>query len=141
MLHWKVSFDGPWSEIAEDRYRQGGFDGLSLVPSSAWVPSDLDFLYRLDGLRSFSLNAKVKNDIAAFKIPSLEHLSLVTGSRLRVPEEIQPLLLRLVMTDRPGVDVQTHWPALESLRLGAWKGTDLQLLNGTLNLRHFRVEG
>jgi hypothetical protein len=141
VLQWSASFDGPWSEIAENRYREGEFDGLSLSQSATWMPSNLEFLHRLDGLRFFSLRARVKNDIAAFTVPSLERLSLVTGSRLRVPDEVQPLLLKLVMTDRPGADIATRWPALESFRLGAFRGTDLRLLSDALKLKHLRIEG
>lgn len=68
-------------------------------------------------------------------------MSLVTGCRLRLPKEIQPRLLELLITDRPGIEVAARWPALESFRLGLWKGTDLQFLNGALNLKRLRVEG
>lgn len=141
VLQWSGSFDGPWSEAAEKRYREGGFDGLILTPSSTWTPQDLEFLLRLPGLRLFSLQAKVKNDIAAFAVPSLEELALVTGSRLSISEVVQPRLRELVLTDRPGINVSMHWPALESFKLGTWRGTNLQLLDGATRLRRFHVEG
>jgi len=141
VLQWSGPFDGPWSDAAEKRYREGEFDGLILSPSSTWTPSDLDFLLRLPGLRLFSLQAKVKNDLAAFAVPSLEELALVTGSRLGVRDVVQPRLRDLVLTDRPGIKVSLHWPRLESFKLGMWRGTDLQMLDGATRLRRFHVEG
>lgn len=112
-----------------------------LSPGPTWTPSDLEFLHRLPGLRFLSVYARVKNDIAAFTIPTLEDLTLVTGSRLRVPEEVQPVVKHLVLTDRPGINISMHWPVLESFSLGSWRGTDLHLLNDASRLRHLDVEG
>jgi len=114
---------------------------LILAPSSAWTPPDLEFLNRLPGLRFFSVLARIKNDTAAFTVPTLEDLALVTGSRLSVPAGIQPLIRNLILTDRPGINVSTHWPVLESFKLGTWRGTDLQFLRDASHLRSFHVEG
>ena len=141
VLQWSGSFDGPWSEAAEKQYREAGFDGLILSPSSTWTPPDLEFLLRLPGLRLFSLQAEVKNDLAVFAVPSLEELALVTGSRLGIRDAVQPRLRDLVLTDRPGIKVSLHWPRLESFKLGMWRGTDLQMLDGATRLRRFHVEG
>lgn len=141
ILQWSGSFDGPWSENAENRYRDGGFDGLIITPSSTWSPSDLEFLHRLPGLRSFTLQARVRNDLAAFTIPTLEELALVTGSRRRIPDVVQAELLRLTLEDRPGLDVKARWPNLESFRLGVWRGSDLRILQGAENLVRLKLEG
>jgi hypothetical protein len=140
MLQWDWSFDGPWSEAAESRYREGGFDGLSLTTSTSTLP-DLEFLHRLPGLRALSVQGRVKNDVAAFLIGSLEELSLVTGSRVRLPEAVQPALRNLVMANRPGIEVASRWPALESFRVGMWRGSDLQMLSGARKLVRFYAEG
>lgn len=141
VLQWNGSFDGPWSDNAENRYREGGFDGLILSPSKTWVPPDLEFLHRLHGLRFFSLRARVKKDVAAFEILTLEELALVTGSQMRIPDTKQPALRRLTLTDRPGVAVAAHWPALDSFRLGTWRGTNLRILEGAKKLVRLHVEG
>jgi len=133
--------DGPWSDEAERRYREGGFDGVSIMTGRKWAPSNLEFLFRLGGIRFFSVRSRIKNDLAAFKVPTLEELTLATGSRLPVPEEIQPVLRKLVLTDRPGLGVADHWPALESLRLGTWRGDNLHTLDEARNIVNLYVEG
>jgi hypothetical protein len=141
VLQWNSAFDGPWSAESVRKYREGGFDGLVLSPSADWAPSDLDFLAELTGLRLFSLRSKLRRDLAAFHIDTLEDLTLVTGSRLPVPNAVQPELRRLCVTDRPGLEIDPRWPMLEWFRLGTWRGTDCQILSGAERLATVHIEG
>ena len=141
ILQWSGAFDGPWSAIGERRYRDEGFDGLSITGGQGWNPPNLEFLHELDRLRFFSAHAKVRNDLAAFTVASLEELVLATGSNRRVPDVAQSVLRSLVVMDRPGLDVAEHWPALESLRIGTWRGTDLHLLGTAEELGSLHIEG
>lgn len=140
VMRWDWSFDGPWSGAAESRYREGRFDGLSLTGAADAVP-DLEFLHHLAGLRCLRVQARVKDDTGAFLVPSLEELSLVTGSRARMPDAVQPELRNLVMASRPGIEVASRWPALESFRLGMWRGPDFRMLSGARKLVRFHAEG
>jgi hypothetical protein len=141
IMQWNGSFDGPWSEDAERKYREGGYNGLSIAGSSDWNPANLDFVLSLDEIRSFNVRAQVQQDLAAFMVPSLEELTLATGSKRKVPDTTQDELRRLVVTNRPGLEVAAHWPALESLRIGSWRGDDLRFLERASQLRSFYSEG
>lgn len=141
ILHWSGSFDGPWSEDAERRYREGGFDGISITANSTEPLADLELLSALHGLRYLSVRARVRNDLAAFRVPTLQGLSLATGCKLRLPEVIQPSLRDLVLTDRPGLEIDAHWPSLSSLRIGQWRGSNFQFLGNSRNLARLYVEG
>ncbi|MFF4573524.1 hypothetical protein [Streptomyces sp. NPDC001410] len=141
VMRWHGGFDGPWGEAAVERYRRGGFDGLSLVPGADWAPRSLEFVRDLPGLRYLSLTARVSDDLEAFRIEGLEDLTLVTGSRRRVPETVQPRLRALCLTDRPGVDVASRFPRLERLRVGTWRGTDLEMICGAEHLTSVYLEG
>lgn len=140
ILQWDFGFDGPWSEAVEIRYREGGYDGLSMTGATS-VVGDLDFLRALDGLRVLSINAQVRDDAVAFLIASLEKLSVVTGSKARLPDAVQPALRELVMSYRPEIEVASRWPGLESFRLGMARNVDLQMLGGARKLAQVRVEG
>jgi len=102
---------------------------------------DLEFLHTLAGLRALRVQARVKDDRSAFLIPSLEELSLVTGSRVRIPDAVQPSLRNLVMAYRPAIELVSRWPQLQSFRLGMWRSTDLQMLSGARKLVRFYAEG
>lgn len=141
IMQWNGSFDGPWSEDAERKYREEGFDGLSITGSLDWNPASLDFVLSLGRIRSFNVRAQVHQDLAAFMVASLEELVLATGSRRKIPDTTQAELRHLVVTDRPGLEVAARWPALESLRIGSWRGGDLHFLVGASELRSFCSEG
>jgi hypothetical protein len=141
IMQWNGSFDGPWSEDAERKYREGGFDGLSITGGPDWNPASLDFVLSLDRIRSFNVRAQVRQDLAAFMVASLEELVLATGSRRKIPDTPRAELRRLVVTDRPGLEVAVHWPVLESLRIGSWRGGDLRFLVGAGELKSFYSEG
>jgi hypothetical protein len=142
VMRWHSAMDGPWSAEASRRFQQQEFDGLVIVPSAEWKPRDLAFLADLDGLRSFSFTGRLRNDVDAFQVATLEDLTLVTGSKVTVPDDAQQVhLTRLCLTDRPGLAVDQHWPRLEWLRVGTWKATDLRFLEGASNLRHVHLEG
>lgn len=141
IMRWHSAMDGPWSADAARQFREQGFDGLVVVPSAAWAPEELSFLAELDGLRSFSFTGRLRNDVDAFQVETLEDLTLVTGSKRTVPDVTQKHLRRLCLTDRPGLSVQSHWPQLEWLRVGTWKAADVQFLHGAKELRHVHLEG
>jgi len=141
IMQWHSAMDGPWSPEATRSFQQGGFDGLVVIPNADWTPQDLSFLADLEGLRSFSFTGKLRNDLAAFAVPTLEDLTLVTGSKLAVPEVAQARLSRLCLTDRPGITLYQHWPNLEWLRVGVWKATNLSMLEKAARLKHLHLEG
>ncbi|MFI7067414.1 hypothetical protein ACIBL3_40920 [Kribbella sp. NPDC050124] len=141
VLQWSGGFDGDWAAGGVDRYREGEFDGLSLYSGGGWTPGDLEFLGELPGLRYLDVNARVSKDLAAFQLDGLEALTLVTGSRRAVPDVVQSSLRTLCLTDRPGIAVAGIWPALERLRLGGWRGSDLEFLRGAERLSSVQLEG
>lgn len=128
IMRWDGGFDGPWGPAAFERYRSGGYDGLSVTPSSEWTPRNVSFVRDLQGLRYFSLNARVSDDLDAFLVESLEDLTLVTGSRRQIPEAFQPHLTALCLTDRSGIEAASRFPHLERLRVGAWRGSNLGMI-------------
>lgn len=140
VMRWYSSMDGAWSPEASQRFRDQGFDGLAIVPSRDWIPQNFDFLEELEGLRSFSFTGKLRDDLSAFRIESLEDLTLVTGSKLAVPAAIHSRLRRLVLTDRPGLIVKSRWPGLLALRVGEWKASDLQMLDAADKVTHVYLE-
>jgi hypothetical protein len=140
VLNWSGSFDGPWSDEAVKRYRENGCDGLSIAAGADIAPPNLGFLHNLGGLKYLSLNVKMKNDIDAFKVQSLEDLTLVTGCRLPVPETVQPNLRTLCLTSRPKIDVAAHWPGLQRFRVGNWRESNLQILMNAGSLAELNLE-
>lgn len=141
ILQWSGSFDGLWSDEARVRFLDGGYDGLSITGGREWRENGLSFLEELAGLRYLSLNVRLKNDLRAFLIPSLEELVLNTACGLALPEGVQPFVRRIVIPDRPGLDVGRRWPELESLRIGAWKGLSLEFLRDAHKLSTLYLEG
>lgn len=141
VMEWSEDFDGPWSSLAERRYVQGGFSGLSLTLAARGRLESLEFLRRFPGLRGFSINARVKDDTEAFRIETMEELALFTGSRLTVPDVVQPELSSLWTLNRPGLAVAQHWPSLERLRVGLWKDADLRLVANGSHLTSVYLEG
>jgi hypothetical protein len=141
MMTWHVPMDGPWSAEAARRFRELGEDALTLVPGREWTPSNLDFLHDLEGLRSFRFTGRVSDDLAAFAVPTLEELTLITGSKRAVPPASRPNLSSLVVVDRPGLEVRPRWPGLSRLRVGLWHGADLRILAGADRLAGVYLEG
>jgi hypothetical protein len=141
VMRWSGSVDGPWTAEATARFREGGFDGLMIVPSGDWAPADLEFLRDLSGLRRFSYSGRLQNDVTALMLAGLESLALATGSRRRVPDVAQPDMRSVTLTDRPGINAGTKWPALESLRIGTWRGSDFAMVAGSPNLARIYIEG
>lgn len=141
ILQWSGSFDGPWSDEASSRYREGGYDGLSVYAGMGWNGGDIGFLDGLVGLRYLSLNTRIKSDLRTFLTPSLEELVLNTGCRLVPPDVSQESVRKAVVQDRPGLDAGRRWPEIESLRIGAWKGNSLEFLRGARKLSTIYLEG
>jgi len=141
IMRWHGAMDGPWSPEAARKFREQGYDGLTILAGRDWIPRTLNFVEELEGLRSFSFTGKVQDDSSAFRVLSLEELSLVTGSKARLPEVLQPRLRRVAMIDRPDINVNSRWPAVASLRMGEWKGRDLRVLSGASELTEVYLEG
>lgn len=139
-LSWNTDFDGPWDEEASRRYRDGGYEGLSLT-SRGQAIDDLGFLHDLEGLRSLRVSAPVAKDSAVFEIETLESLVLQTRGRSRIPDVSNPRLTDLVLIDRPGLVAGERWPNLRSLRIGRWKGTNLAVVDGCGSLEELYLEG
>jgi hypothetical protein len=140
VLHWYGDMDGKWSDVAIQRYVNQGADGLVVVPGGEWVPDDLSFVRDLPNLRYLCVEHRLRRDVDAFYVDTLEELSLVTGSRLPVPEMIQSNLTRLTLTSREGISA-SRWPNLKVLRLGGWRGSDFRMLDGASELTHLHLEG
>lgn len=117
-LNWSLDFDGPWDAAAESRLHAGGYTGLKLYGRDA-PPANLDFVQQLSNLRGLYVHARVSNDTAAFHVPTLEKLTLVTGSKRRVPADTAQANLReMCLQWRPGIDdLGRCWPAVEWLRI------------------------
>ncbi|GGI07541.1 hypothetical protein [Isoptericola cucumis] len=140
VLDWCLDFDGPWSAAAATRFRDGGYSGLKLYGRQD-PPPDLDFVAELPGLKSLYVHAQVPRDTGAFRVDALVELTLVTGSRQSVPRETtQPGLRNLCMGWRPGVEVGTHWPGLERLRM-LQCAEDCRWLGRAEALRYLEFEG
>jgi hypothetical protein len=141
LMHWYVAMAGPWTEAAAKEFREGGYDGLVLLPDENWQPPDLRFLHELPGLRSFDLTWPVADDLAAFELPLLEALTLATHSDRPVPPVEQLRLRSALLSDRPGICAGQLWPNLTALRIIDWLGTDLRMLAGARNVTQLHLRG
>lgn len=141
VLDWDLGFDGPWSADARRRYAEGGFDGLYLRPGARdHTPPNLDFVLDLPGLRSLNVTSRVQRDEAAFRVDTLETLTLATGSRRTVPPDTwQPSMRSVLLTWRPGIEAGRFWPALESLRVDFHAGDDCRWVGEARALRQFEL--
>jgi hypothetical protein len=109
--------------------------GLSLTNALEAMP-DLEFPHTLAGLRVLRVQVRVKDDRSAFLIPSLEEFSLVTGSRVRLPDAVQPSLRNLVMAYRSAIELVSRWPQLQSFRLTLDRSNQMRDRPAPLDLRH-----
>ncbi|MFI9848684.1 hypothetical protein ACIHFD_67640 [Nonomuraea sp. NPDC051941] len=141
ILYWDGDMDGHWSHAAEERYEDNGYNGLVLTPGGSWTPEGLSFLRNLPELRYFSLEQQFKADVEAFEVDTLKELSLVTNSRRPIPHTIQPEMVSLCLTDRPGIALGNHWPQLKEFRLGNWRGADCLALSEGRQLTLTQLEG
>jgi hypothetical protein len=139
-MSWQFR-DEVWSKRAVEEFHRSGYDGLSMLPGSAWWPDSLAFLLELEGLRWFNFSGRLNDDLDVFRVPSLEGLLLKTGSRRKVPKVVQSRLGRLYLADRPGLEVSERWPSLEDLRIGRWKTADLSILKGADAIKLLELEG
>jgi hypothetical protein len=81
------------SADAARRFQQGGYDGLAVICSGEWTPEDLSL--DLPGPRLLQFTGRLRNDLDAFRIDTLEDLTRVTGCRHRIPDVAQPRLRQL----------------------------------------------
>jgi hypothetical protein len=139
---WWQPDDGPWSEAATQRYLDGGYHGVYLQLGRGTKSPHLEFLREVPGLRYLEVNGKVIDDTAAFRIPELEELILLTGSKRAIPTlEDLAELGRLGIDDRPGKESIRHASKLQHLTIWRWKGPDLRFLASSSQLRSLRIEG
>jgi len=101
---------------------------------------DLTFLSDLQELCLLGIQTKVKDDRAAFTLAGLEELALITGCRQPIPECHLPVLRRLVLVERDGMDCRKR-PALEELKVGVWRTGGVDFLSGGTRLRNVELEG
>ncbi|MFE4703572.1 hypothetical protein ACFRIC_41625 [Streptomyces sp. NPDC056738] len=141
IMRWNADFDGPWGAPAAVQYRSGGFDGLSLTSTPEWKPESIGFISELLGLRYLNLRVKISQDLDVFQINTLEDLSLLTGSRRKIPNVVLPQLRSLCLTDRPGIEMANQFPQLEHFQIGTWKGSDLEMVRGGGCLKSLYLEG
>jgi hypothetical protein len=133
--------DGPWSDTAAERYVAGGYEGLYYRLPRGVKHASLDFLRPLPDLRYLSVQGPVADDSAVNAIESLEHLTLLTRSR--VPLAVD----RLHYLHHLGVDAQRDLTGihgltgLQRLYLAGWRGPDLSFLGDKPMLVWLRLDG
>lgn len=125
----KGPLDGPWDLAAlRQRFVEGGFDGLNLWFMSPAAFKNLDFLADYNDLQYLEVTGKLNNDVAAFRLPALKELVLLTKSTRPIPGFASPDLVRLGFDDRPGKELVAGLRSLRELLVWRWRGTDLRFL-------------
>lgn len=141
---FELRLDRGWSESdVLRRYRQVGEPaGLRVrrVPGSGLKLASVDFLRGMPGLEFLDVQVPVADDRAAFVLPQLKTLTLLTGSRHTVPAALPSNLDVVVMWARPGLEALAQLGRLRRLVLGRWRGPDLSFLAGAPALEELRVE-
>lgn len=135
--------DGPWDlPQLQQRFADGGFNGLNIRFIHPAAFKSLDFLVGLEGLQYLEVNGRIRNDVAAFELPELRELTLATRSPRPIPEFASSSLTRLGIDDRDGKDNIATLEGLQELAIWLWKGRNLAFLHGAeLPLRKLRLEG
>jgi len=141
VMKWDTAEDGPWRDSLTRRFRDEGHDGLSITAGQGWTPENLNFVRTLPGLKCLHCRGRVPDDTAVFAVETLVELALATNSRLPVPDLVQPKMGSLVVTARPNLSLDDHWPEIRSVRVGNWNFTDLASLRSASSLRSLSLEG
>lgn len=135
--------DGPWDlPQLQQRFAEGGFNGLNIRFIHPAAFKSLDFLLGMEGLQYLEVNGRIRNDLAAFELPELRELTLATRSPRPIPGFASSSLTRLGIDDRDGKDHIATLERLQELAIWLWKGPDLTFLDDVeLPLRKLRLEG
>ena len=87
-----------------------------------------------------NITSRIQRDEAAFRVGTLEELTLATGSKRPVPPDTwQPSMRSLLLTWRTGIEVSRFWAALESLRVDFHAGDNCRWLGEAGTLREFEL--
>lgn len=127
-------------ERLRERLIEDGYEGLDLLGRCKIALGHLGFLVDLDQMRILGVETPVKDDRAAFTLTGLQELALLTGCRRPVPECELPVLRRLVLVERDGIESR-KWPVLEELLLGVWRSNAVPFLDGGTRLRDVELQG
>lgn len=135
--------DGPWDlPQLQQRFAEGGFNGLNVRFIHPATFKNLDFLLGLGGLQYLEVTGRIRNDVAAFEVPELRELSLATRSPRPIPGFESASLTRLGIDDRDGKDHIAALKNLQELAIWLWKGQNLAFLHDAeLPLRKLHLEG
>jgi hypothetical protein len=140
ILTWRVR-SATWPAELAATYRAGSYDGVRLRLDSGVRLPDLEGLGELDGLRFMEVDGSVADDTAAFGLPQLRELRLLTRCRRPVPDITAALLTDLRMDDRPGKDRLCALAGLRDLVVWQWTEPDLRSLGGLRSLHRLCLEG
>lgn len=135
--------DGPWDlPRLQQRFAEGGFNGLNIRFIHPAAFKSLDFLLGLEGLQYLEVTGRIRNDVAAFQLPELRELSLATRSPRPVPGFASSSLTFLGIDDRDGKDHIAALEGIQELAIWLWKGQNLAFLDDAeLPLTTLRLEG
>lgn len=140
VMYWTPD-ESPWSNVANVRYLEGRHDGIFCRLGRHQELPNLDFLRDLPNLKYVEIVGHVVDDTAAFQIPELHELFLVTRCRKTIPDlSMHRGLLRLGLEDRPGKEQMRALPQLRQLRIWRWKGPDLTFLPDNSELELLTIE-
>lgn len=137
---YEIRDDQPWTLRDTERYHAGGYNGVKLYPERG-SKLTLEFVRDLQGLRYVEVSGPVADDTPVFDVPALEDLTILTGSKKPLRLEALPLLRRLAVHHRPGLEGVASLPGLTSLFVGRWQGPDLAFLGDKPKLESLRLEG
>jgi len=133
--------DGPWSQAAVERYVAGGYEGLHYRLPRGVTHASLEFLLALPGLRYLSVQGLVTDDSAVNAIESLEHLTLLTRSKVPLAVDRLHGLHHLAVDARQDLTGVRGLIGLQRLYLAGWRGPDLSFLGDKPRLVWLRLDG
>ncbi|RSM50527.1 hypothetical protein DMB66_43225 [Actinoplanes sp. ATCC 53533] len=140
-LHWAPDIDGPWSDAAAERYVAGRHDGVHYRIPRGVKHASLEFLLPLPGLRYLSVQGSVTDDSAVNAIESLEHLTLLTRSKVPLAVDRLHRLHDLAVDAREDLTGIRGLPGLQWLYLAGWRGADVSFLGDKPRLVWLRLDG
>ncbi|WP_125206584.1 MULTISPECIES: hypothetical protein [Isoptericola] len=128
------------NEIVE-QYRSGRFNGLFLRLSRGSRLRNLDFLARMPRIEYLEIEGRVVDDSAAFQVPGLRELVLLTKGEAAIPRGRNSSLSVLAFDDRGDrIDLE-GFPSLTGLTIWSSLRRDLDFLGDVTELASFKLEG
>jgi len=140
-LYWTPAMDGPWSEVAAERYVAGAYEGVHYRIPQGVKHASLEFLLPLPDLRYLSVAGPVVDDSAVNAIDTLEHLTLLTRSKVPLAVDRLSRLHHLAIDARPDLSSLGGLPGLMRLYIAWWRGPDLSFLGDKPMLAWLRLDG